>query len=74
MLQQPLQKTTLQILAGYGMPLCSSNVQLVPKRQCFISFSRFLGGGEAALAANLITAWKILRGGCTSSQFDHGYF
>ena len=29
--------------------------------------------GEAALAADLITAWKTLRGGCASSRLDHGH-
>ena len=27
---------------------------------------------EAALAADLIKAWKTLRGGCASSRLDHG--
>ena len=29
---------------------------------------------EAALAADLITASKSLRGGCASSRLDHGSF
>ena len=29
--------------------------------------------GEAALAADLITAWKTFRGGCTSSRLIHGH-
>ena len=29
--------------------------------------------GEAALAADLITAWETLRGGCASSSLDHGF-
>ncbi len=45
-----------------------------PKRQFFLSFFHiFLAGGEAALAADLITAWKTLRGGCASSRLDHGF-
>ena len=28
--------------------------------------------GEAALAADLATAWKTLQRGCASSQLDHG--
>ena len=36
-------------------------------------FDDFLAAGEAALAADLITAWKTLRGGCASSRLDHGF-
>ena len=34
-------------------------------------FYKFLVVGEAALAANLLAAWKNLWGGCTSSRLDH---
>ena len=45
-----------------------------PKRQFFLNFLMiFLAPGEAALAADLITAWKTLRGGCASSRLDHGF-
>ena len=36
-------------------------------------FHNFLVVGEAALAADLITAWKSLRGGCASSRPIHGF-
>ena len=42
------------------------------KAICPSFFHDFLAGGEAALAADLITAWKTLRGGCASSRLDHG--
>ena len=42
------------------------------EKQFFMICSRFFGRGEAALAADLITARKTLQGGCASSRVDHG--
>ena len=35
-------------------------------------FHEFLALGEAALAADWITAWKTLQGGCASNRLHHG--
>ena len=40
---------------------------------CLTFFDHFLNVGEAALAADLIMAWKTLWGGRTSSRLDHGF-
>ena len=34
----------------------------------------FLAAREAALAANLITAWRPFRGGCASSRLDQDFW
>ena len=36
------------------------------------AFLNFSGIGEDALAADLITGWTSLRGGCAGSRLDHG--
>ena len=38
-----------------------------------VFFRKSLVAGEAALAADLITAWKTRRGGCASRRLDHGF-
>ena len=47
--------------------------QKIKKLSIFFIFSRVReASGEAALAADLITAWKPVRGGCASSRLIHG--
>ena len=55
------------LLKGSECPAPSSACRAVfPALPC-----KFQAVGEAALAANLIMAWKTVWGSCTSSRLDH---
>ena len=60
--------TPTQIKHTIGIPI--EKAQTDNFSFIFHVFPRFLVPGEAALAADLITARKSVRGGCASSQLD----